>query len=126
MIETENLTKAFGNLKAVENLTIKVENEIFGFLGPNGAGKTTSIKMMTGLLKPSSGSAKICGFDIRNDPISAKKKLALVPKDEDSPLGAIHIEIQSRKLEEIIDWLAPETIDGKPLKGISSKPQVHQ
>lgn len=79
MIEAVDLSKFYGKLKAVDSLSLKVENEIFGFLGPNGAGKTTTIKMMTGLLKPSSGTVRICGFDIQTDSIEAKKNLALVP-----------------------------------------------
>jgi len=83
MIEAENLTKLYGDLKAVDNLNLKTENEIFGFLGPNGAGKTTTIKMMTGLLKPTSGKVRICGYDIEKDPLNAKKMLSLVP---DTPI----------------------------------------
>lgn len=76
----ENLTKTFGNLVAVDNLNLSVEEgELFGFLGPNGAGKTTSIKMMTGLLKPTAGSARIGGFDIQRQPLEARRAFGYIP-----------------------------------------------
>ncbi len=80
MIETVNLTKSFGNLLAVSNLNIKVNSgEIYGFLGLNGAGKTTTIGMITGLLKPTSGTALIDGIDILKDPVNAKSRIGLIP-----------------------------------------------
>ncbi|MBS3825720.1 ABC transporter ATP-binding protein [Candidatus Bipolaricaulota bacterium] len=67
LLETENLTKEFGDLTAVNDLTLKIrEGEIFGFLGPNGAGKTTAIRMMVGLLKPTSGQVKLTANGNRN------------------------------------------------------------
>ena len=69
MIQTHGLTKDFGRLRAVDGLDLDVaQGEFFAFLGPNGAGKTTSIKMITGLLKPSSGWARVAGFDIQQTP----------------------------------------------------------
>lgn len=79
MIETINLSKNYGDLTAVDDLNLRVNNELFVFLGPNGAGKTTTIKMMTGLLKPSSGTIKLQGFDIQSQPLKAKKVIGLVP-----------------------------------------------
>ena len=65
VIEIENLTKEFDGLVAVDHITLNVvEGEIFGFLGPNGAGKTTAVKMLCTILNPTSGSARICGYDI--------------------------------------------------------------
>ena len=80
MIEIENLTKRFGDLCAVNelNLTVK-KGEFFAVLGPNAAGKTTTIKMIVGLMKPNSGSVRICGLDIQNAPLEARKHLAYVP-----------------------------------------------
>ncbi|MEF8799157.1 MAG: ABC transporter ATP-binding protein [Candidatus Bipolaricaulota bacterium] len=67
LLETENLTKVFGDLTAVNDLNLKIrEGEIFGFLGPNGAGKTTAIRMMVGLLKPTSGQVKLTANGNRN------------------------------------------------------------
>ncbi len=80
MIETVNLTKYFGQLCAVDSLMLQVDaGEIFGFLGPNGAGKTTSINMLTGLLRPSSGTAKLAGYDIQKQSLQAKAILGLMP-----------------------------------------------
>ena len=67
MIHTENLTKKFGTVTAVENLSLDVkEGEVFGFLGPNGAGKTTTVRMLTSLIGPTGGKAVINGFEIGN------------------------------------------------------------
>lgn len=80
MIRTKNLTKRFGHLIAVDNLSIDIESgELFGFLGPNGAGKTTTINMLTGLLRPTSGTAAICGFDVQKQPLQAKSVTGLLP-----------------------------------------------
>ena len=80
MIETSNLTKYFGKLCAVDALTLQVNSgEIFGFLGPNGAGKTTTINMLTGLLRPTSGTALLGGYDIQKQSLQAKAILGLMP-----------------------------------------------
>lgn len=80
MIVCQNLTKRFGALHAVDNMNLRVaQGELFGFLGPNGAGKTTSIKMMTGLIAPTSGSACIGGYDVQEQPLQAKRVLGYVP-----------------------------------------------
>ena len=80
MIETSNLTKYFGKLCAVDALTLQVNSgEIFGFLGPNGAGKTTTINMLTGLLRPTSGTAMLGGYDIQKQSLQAKAILGLMP-----------------------------------------------
>lgn len=80
MIETYNLTKYFGNLCAVDSLMLQVDSgEIFGFLGPNGAGKTTTINMLTGLIRPSSGTATLAGYDIQEQSLQAKAILGLMP-----------------------------------------------
>ena len=80
MIETYKLTKYFGELCAVDSLMLRVDSgEIFGFLGPNGAGKTTTINMLTGLLRPTSGTAKLGGYDIQEQSLEAKAILGLMP-----------------------------------------------
>ncbi len=80
MILTENLTKRFGAKCAVESLNLNIPpGTFFCFLGPNGAGKTTTIKMLTGLLHPTSGSAVIGGYDIQKQPVEAKRLLGYVP-----------------------------------------------
>ncbi|MFO8009087.1 MAG: ABC transporter ATP-binding protein [Candidatus Brocadiia bacterium] len=80
MIRLENLTKHFGKLVAVDHLDLTVRpGELFVFLGPNGAGKTTTIKMITGLLRPTEGRVVLCGYDVQEDYIEAKSRLAYVP-----------------------------------------------
>lgn len=80
VIQCRGLCKSFGSLTAVRNLNLTVQaGELFGFLGANGAGKTTSIKMMTGLLRPTAGSAIIGGFDIEAEPLKAKAIIGYVP-----------------------------------------------
>ena len=80
-IETEALTKAFGDLLAVDHLNCRVPyGQIFGLLGPNGAGKSTTIKMLTTLLDPSSGSAKVAGFDIVSAPAQVRRSIGYVPQ----------------------------------------------
>jgi ABC-2 type transport system ATP-binding protein len=80
MIELDQLVKNFGSLVAVNNLSLKVaRGEFFAMLGPNAAGKTTTIKLLTGLIKPTSGRARICGFDVQAEPLEARRRLAYVP-----------------------------------------------
>jgi ABC-2 type transport system ATP-binding protein len=80
-IATEALTKAFGDLMAVDHLDCRVPyGQIFGLLGPNGAGKSTTIKMLTTLLEPTSGSAKVAGFDIVAEPARVRRSIGYVPQ----------------------------------------------
>jgi ABC-2 type transport system ATP-binding protein len=80
MIELDHLVKKFGDLTAVDDLSLTIgRGEFFAMLGPNAAGKTTTIKMLTGLIKPTSGAARICGFDVQKDPLEARQRLAYVP-----------------------------------------------
>jgi ABC-2 type transport system ATP-binding protein len=79
VIETTQLTKAYNSVKAVDNLNITVESgEIFGLLGPNGAGKTTTISMLCTILKPTSGTATVNGFDIVNEPNKVRQSIGIV------------------------------------------------
>lgn len=76
VIETHELTKKFGDFTAVDRISFSVEKgEIFGFLGANGAGKTTAMRMLCGLIHPSSGNGKVAGFDIRKEPEMIKKNI---------------------------------------------------
>ncbi len=78
-IETRGLQRAFGQVVAVEKLDLTVDaGTFFGFLGPNGAGKSTTIKMLTGLLGPSAGSARILGHDVVTDAVNAKRLIGVV------------------------------------------------
>lgn len=78
-IQTFELTREFDQLRAVDQLTFEVDQgEIFGFLGPNGAGKTTTIRMLTGQLRPTSGTAKVAGYDVVNEREQLKPKIGVV------------------------------------------------
>ena len=80
MIETRNLTKRYGNLVAVNRLSLKIpRGTIFGFIGPNGAGKTTTIKLLGGLIEPDSGSILINGMDNRRFPVETKRQIGFIP-----------------------------------------------
>lgn len=80
MIELQQVSKKFGDTVAVKDLDLTIPaGEIFAFLGPNGAGKTTTIKMLVGLLAPSKGKIRICGYDMSTEYLSAKYALAYVP-----------------------------------------------
>ena len=82
MINIINLTKTFGDFKAVDGLNLHIKpGEIFGFLGPNGAGKTTTVKILSGIMRPSSGSVSIAGFDVDKQPEDAKRNLAYIPDE---------------------------------------------
>lgn len=85
MIEAKSLTMVYGNgHKATDEISFDIKaGEIVGFAGPNGAGKTTVIKMLTGILKPTSGTAVINGFDISKEPIKAKKSFAYIADNPD-------------------------------------------
>jgi ABC-2 type transport system ATP-binding protein len=80
MIETKQLRKVYKNLVAVDCLDLKInEGDIFGFIGPNGAGKTTTIKMMATLIKPTSGTAEIAGFNVLTQPDDVKRHIGYMP-----------------------------------------------
>ena len=80
-IVTEGLTRHFGELVAVHDLNLRVEpGKFFGFLGPNGAGKTTSIRMLTGMLEPTSGRVRILDLDLAERPVDVKRQIGVVPE----------------------------------------------
>ena len=82
ILEVDNLVKKYGDFAAVDGVSFTVdEGEVFGLLGPNGAGKTTTISMLTGILDPTDGTARIGGHDIKSDLAEAKKINGLVPQD---------------------------------------------
>ena len=85
MLEVKNLRKRFGAFEAVKGITFSVgKGEVLGFLGPNGAGKSTTMRMITGFLPPSSGTAAVCGHDIAADPVEAKKCIGYLPESAPS------------------------------------------
>ena len=81
LIEIERLTKRFGAFTAVDDVSFSVDRgEVVGFLGPNGAGKSTTMKMLAGFVTPSAGTARICGKDVVDDPVAAKRSLGYLPE----------------------------------------------
>jgi ABC-2 type transport system ATP-binding protein len=81
MLEIRHLVKSFGPLIAVDDVSFTVpQGEVLGFLGPNGAGKSTTMKMITGFLAPTAGTAIICGYDIARQPIAAKRHIGYLPE----------------------------------------------
>src|SRR6266536_2294244 len=80
MIELAHITKKYGDLVAVDDLSLSIPaGEFFAILGPNAAGKTTTIKVLTGLVKPTSGTARVCGFDVQDEPLEVRRRMAYVP-----------------------------------------------
>lgn len=81
-VETSDLVRRFGDFTAVDHVNLKIERgSFFGFLGPNGAGKSTTIKMLTGLLAPTSGRIIVLGRDIQAEPLEVRRRIGVVPED---------------------------------------------
>ena len=81
-VETFSLVKQFGEFVAVDHIDLQIKRgSFFGFLGPNGAGKSTTIKMLTGLLGPTSGKLRVLGLDVVDQPIEVKRRIGVVPED---------------------------------------------
>ena len=81
MIEVNNLTKYYGDFPAIENVSFTVnKGEIVGFLGPNAAGKTTTMRVLTGFMPPTSGSAKVAGFDVVDQSLEARRRIGYLPE----------------------------------------------
>jgi ABC-2 type transport system ATP-binding protein len=98
-VVTEGLSRTFGDSKAVDSLDLSVEEgEIYGLLGPNGAGKTTTIRMLTTLLVPTAGSARVCGFDVSTQPREVRRRLGYVMQ---SIPWQVNRQLKARELVEI-------------------------
>ena len=96
MIEAEGLTKYYGPFVATDNISFSIpEGQIVAFLGPNGAGKTTTMKMLTGYLGPSAGSARIAGLDVHKERIAASKRLGYLPEN-----GPLYLDMTPLELLE--------------------------
>ena len=115
-VEVHDLTRVFGDFTAVDHVNFQVpEGEIFGFLGPNGAGKTTTIKMLTGLLAPSSGEGRVAGFDIRTGAEQIKQRIGYMSQmfslygdltvDENIAFFAGMYDVSGARLAERRDWV---------------------
>lgn len=86
VLESHNLSKVYGDVTAVDQVSLSVkEGALFGLLGPNGSGKTTMIKMMTGQIRPSSGSATVLGLDAEKNPVPVRERVGIIPEQETPP-----------------------------------------
>jgi len=82
IVKVDGISKTFGQLKAVDNIDFEVkEGEVFGFLGPNGAGKSTTINMLTTMIRPSSGKATVCGYDVLRQATEVRRRVGVVPQE---------------------------------------------
>lgn len=134
MIEINQLTKNYGPIKAVDDISFKVEKgEVLGFLGPNGAGKSTTMKVITGFIEPSHGEVKVCEIDISNSPKLVQSKIGYVPENaplyEDmmvkeflefiSEMRGIKKEEVNSRIEEIIELCALSSVKNRPIETLS-------
>ena len=114
-VVVENLVKRFGDFVAVDNLNLRVrKGEVFGFLGPNGAGKSTTIRMLCGLLKPSSGRAQVAGFDVGRKPEEVRQHIGYMSQkfslyNDLTVLENLHLfaglySVHSDRLKDRIEW----------------------
>lgn len=105
MIEVKGLSKSYGQTKAVDSVDLSIgKGELFGLLGPNGSGKTTMIKMLTGQIKPTSGTLKVHGINVLEDPLRVRELVGVIPEQETPPsfLTAeeyLHFVAKIRKME---------------------------
>ena len=111
----ENLFKRFGDFVAVDRINLKIrKGEVFGFLGPNGAGKSTTIRMLCGLLKPTSGRAQVAGYDVGREPESVRQNIGYMSQkfslyNDLKVIENIHLfaglySVPSTQLKERIEW----------------------
>src|SRR5256886_13195739 len=134
MIELVHLMKRFGDLVAVHDLSLTVaQSEFCAVLGPNAAGKTTTLRILAGLIKPSSGSARVAGFDVQTQPVEARRRLAYVPDfpflyDKLTPWEFFRFtgqlfQMQDARIRSVANELVArfnlEPYLGKPIEGLS-------
>ena len=132
-IEVKDLLKVYGSQKAVNNISFTVnKGEIVGFLGPNGAGKSTTMKMITGYLLPDAGTANVCGINVTQQPIEAKKKIGYLPESNalyydmyvkeylEFITGIYKVNDRKKEIERVIE-LTGLTVESKKKIGQLSK-----
>ena len=134
MIELEHLTKRFGDLVAVQDVCLTVpRGEFFAVLGPNAAGKTTTLKILAGLMKPTAGRARVGGFDVLEQPLEARRRMAFVPDfpflyEKLTPIEFFRFTAQlfhmpearvQQNLSELIKRFNLELFAQKPIEGLS-------
>ena len=101
MIVADNLSRTFGDKVALSDLSLRVEpGEILGFLGPNGAGKSTTVKILTGMIRPTAGRAEVAGFDVTAHPLEVKRRIGYVPES-----GAMYDNLSAAEYLELVACL---------------------
>ena len=134
MIETQGLSKYYGDFIAVEDLNFKIkQGEVVAFLGPNGAGKSTTMKMLTGYLAPSTGFAKVCGMEVASHRDQVANRIGYLPEngplyDEMTPLTLLNFfgdarsmdgDYKSQRISDVTEQCALETVLNKPIGKLS-------
>ncbi len=134
MIEAEGLCKQFGSFLAVRDVTFSISRgEVVAFLGPNGAGKTTTMRLLTGFVAPTHGTAKIAGIDVQRDRIEASERLGYLPENgplypDMTPLGLLHFFGEARgmsrarlheRVDAVVSQCALESVAHKPIGKLS-------
>lgn len=134
MIELVHVVKKFGDLTAVNDISLTIrQGEFFAMLGPNAAGKTTTIRIMTGLLKPTAGQARVAGFDVQAEPLEVRRRMAYVPDfpflyDKLTPWEFLRFTGQLFAMSDgeirasggrLLERFNLEPFAGKPIEGLS-------
>jgi len=134
MIEVEGLSKYYGDFIAVEDLTFSIrKGEVVAFLGPNGAGKSTTMKMLTGYLAPSSGTAKVCGLEVANNRSIVANRIGYLPENgplyEDmTPIALLNFfgdarsmvpSTKKERIAKVVEQCALQTVLSKPIGKLS-------
>jgi ABC-2 type transport system ATP-binding protein len=134
MIEIQNMSKRYGNVNAVTDLSFTLEKgEILGFLGPNGAGKSTTMNIITGYIPPTSGSVKVCGFDVLEQPMEVKKRIGYLPElpplytdmtvneylNYVCDLKFVKKSIRKNQLDDVMDLVKIGDVRGRLIKNLS-------
>jgi len=134
MIEAEGLTKYYGEFAAIKDVSFTVpRGQVVAFLGPNGAGKSTTMKLLTGYLAPSAGTARVAGHDMAGDRLAGAARLGYLPENgplypDMTPRGLLHFFAQARglpkskrkaRIDAVIELCALESVVGKPIGKLS-------
>ena len=134
MIEIRNLSKHFGSFRAVDDISFQVQpGEVLGFLGPNGAGKSTTMKMVSGFLSPTNGTASVCGHDVLSDPMAVKRAIGYLPEGaplypDMTPLQLLNFAAEARgysgaerksRVDAAIQKVSLDSVLGKRIEHLS-------
>lgn len=131
-VKVEHLTKVYGTQKAIDQISFEAKKgEVLGFLGPNGAGKTTTMKILTGFIPPTEGTAEVCGLSVTDEPIAIRKKIGYLP--EHNPLykdmyvkeylgfvaGMYSLPKSKQRIAEMIEMTGLQREQHKPIRALS-------